>query len=98
MPDLVIAQITKGRGARAQIKNQGKTNAPGCTLSVSCSLGSTASGVGAKTVAVFPVPAVKAGAAVWISLGNCTPLDATVDSGKAVKESSESNNTYSVKG
>ena len=98
LPDLVIAQITTARGARAQIKNQGKANAPGCTLVANCSLGSTASGVSAKAAASWTVPALKPGAAVWISLGSCTPVGAVIDSDKVVKESSESNNTYSVDG
>ena len=98
LPDLVIAQITKGAGARAQIRNQGKANAPGCMLAANCSLGSTSSGVAVKSGASWAVPALKAGAAVWISLGSCTPVNAVIDSDKVVKESSESNNTYSGKG
>ena len=98
LPDLVIVQITKGPGARAQIRNQGKGNAPSCKLGVSCHLGSTSSGVSAKTVGNWEVPALKAGGAVWISLDTCTPINATIDAAKAVKESSESNNTYAVKG
>ena len=97
MPDLVIVQMTKGPGARAQIRNQGTGNAAGCTLFTSCYLGSTSGGVSAKSGANWDVPALKAGSAVWVSLGKCTPVDGLIDSGKAVKESSESNNTYVVK-
>ena len=98
MPDLVIVQMTKGPGARAQIRNQGTANAPGCTLFASCYLGTTSGGVSAKTGANWSVPALKAGSTVWISLGKCTPVEGLIDSGKVVKESSETNNAFSVKG
>jgi hypothetical protein len=92
LPDLVIVEITKGPGARAHIKNQGKGPAGSCMLTVMCSLGFVQSG------AEWQVPALKAGGDTWISLGKCNPVGGTIDSDNAVKESSESNNSYKVKG
>ncbi len=97
-PDLVILQITKGTGARAHIKNQGKGNAGSCTLAVMCYVATLQGGSGIQSGAEWQVPALKAGGDAWISLGKCNPTGGTIDADNAVKESNEGNNTYKVKG
>jgi hypothetical protein len=98
LPDLVILEITKGPGARAHIRNQGKANAGSCTLAVNCFLATLQNGSGVQSTGLWQVPALKAGGDTWVSLGKCNAAGGNIDADKTVKESNEANNSYKVKG